>query len=129
MHEFFIIIFKILLQIPETLMWILLKLSLLLLKFHIGRKICFENIFKRKKYSLARLQGIGRFLAIKDSRYLSNIENELCLEYETIRNHEDIFWKQKSHADLLVSGDRNASYFHASFKGQYRKVVIKCAYW
>ncbi|XP_061998932.1 uncharacterized protein LOC133716229 [Rosa rugosa] len=56
----------------------------------------FGNIFKRKKHLLARIGGIQKATDRYSNPFLINLESELIREYETLRDQENLFWKQKS---------------------------------
>lgn len=74
----------------------------------------FGNIFERKRRCRARLAGVQRVRAIRDSRYLTALEGELLTEYNQILVQEELFWQQKSLISWLQAGEQNTRFFHTS---------------
>lgn len=62
----------------------------------IWNKEYFGNIFYRKKKILARIHGIRNFLDHNYSTYLTNLLQDLSIEYFKILRGEEEFWKLKS---------------------------------
>ncbi|KAK8649546.1 hypothetical protein V6N13_130273 [Hibiscus sabdariffa] len=72
----------------------------------------FGYIGARKHMIMVPLRGIQRALSTRTSRYLKNMEIELLIELESVLDHEEPIWKQKSRFDWVAPGDRNTCYFH-----------------
>ncbi|KAJ4828461.1 hypothetical protein Tsubulata_018168 [Turnera subulata] len=84
----------------------------------------FSNIHIKKKKLLARLAGIQRYLEVKPSKFLSDLETELRLEMESILMQEELLWMQKSKSRWLKAWNRNTAFFHASAKVKARRSKI-----
>ncbi|KAL9690527.1 hypothetical protein QQ045_010929 [Rhodiola kirilowii] len=65
------------------------------------------------KERIQRLRGESR------SEESAEMELELCNELDEWLDREELFWRQRSKAELLKNGDRNTSYFHV--KASQRK--------
>ncbi|KAF7811130.1 putative ribonuclease H protein At1g65750 family [Senna tora] len=74
----------------------------------------FGNIFRKKERLLRRLQGIHNRLSMGPNLFLSNLQDELWVEYENVLTQEEILWMQKSREQWIVNGDRNTRFFHVS---------------
>ncbi|XVE55326.1 hypothetical protein DITRI_Ditri03aG0149800 [Diplodiscus trichospermus] len=77
----------------------------------VWNKEVFENIFKRKRVFLARLNGIQMALERYNSDKLKNLENELLKELDEMMLQEDVFWNKKSIRDWTYLGNRNTAFF------------------
>ncbi|KAK8618086.1 hypothetical protein V6N13_115961 [Hibiscus sabdariffa] len=56
----------------------------------------FGHIGTRKRILQARLRAVQRVLCTQNSSFLSNLENELFLELESLLDQEKILWRKKS---------------------------------
>ncbi|KAJ4834585.1 hypothetical protein Tsubulata_040731 [Turnera subulata] len=69
---------------------------------HLVRKLgewnqkVFENIHIKKRKLLARIAGIQRYLELRPSLFLSNLEKELRVELDNVLLQEEMLWRQKS---------------------------------
>lgn len=73
----------------------------------------FGGIGKRKRRTLARLQGVQRSLEVSPSSdFLNTLEQSLREDYEETCMQEELLWIQKSCADWMCLGDKNTSYYH-----------------
>ncbi|KAK9922738.1 hypothetical protein M0R45_031185 [Rubus argutus] len=85
----------------------------------------FGNIFKRKKHLLARLGGIQKATDRYKNSFLLKLETKLITEYESLRDQENLFWKQKSRDKRLQGGDRNTKFFHLTTLVRRRRNKIE----
>ncbi|XP_061998979.1 uncharacterized protein LOC133716290 [Rosa rugosa] len=88
-------------------------------------KDVFGHLFHRKRKLLARIGGIQKARDRHDNPFLINLESELIQEYETIREQENLFWRQKSRDKWLQGGDRNTRFFHLTTLVRRRKNKIE----
>ncbi|KAK8598499.1 hypothetical protein V6N13_094468 [Hibiscus sabdariffa] len=86
----------------------------------------FGHIGTRKRILQVRLRGVQRVLCTRNSSFLSNLENELLLELESLLDQEEMLWRQKSCSDWIHLGDRNTSYFHRKAKIRKHRNRITC---
>ncbi|KAA3486170.1 reverse transcriptase [Gossypium australe] len=68
----------------------------------------------RKKQLMKSLGTIQKALDQSNSRSLANLEMEVRDELESVLNHEELLWRQKTRCDWLQFGDRNTNFFHSS---------------
>ena len=90
----------------------------------IWNKHHFGNIFQRKRRLWARLAGAQKQLAIQENQKLLKLEKELQQDLDTILNHEELFWFQKSREEWIASGERNTKFYHVSSLVQKSKIRI-----
>lgn len=77
-------------------------------------KNTFGNIFKKKRWTLARINGIQKSQSTNFSHNLLLLEKDLISEYNNILAQEELLWFQKSRSRWIVMGERNTRYFHLS---------------
>ncbi|KAH7838491.1 hypothetical protein Vadar_027204 [Vaccinium darrowii] len=87
-------------------------------------KEVFGNIFRKKRWTLARIHGIQKAQGNVFSHNLFNLEKELISEYNKILAQEELLWFQKSRSQWIVMGERNTRYFHLSTIIRRRKAKI-----
>lgn len=75
-------------------------------------KNIFGNIFRKKRWTLARIEGIQKAQETKISHDLQCLKKELSTDYNNILAQEEIHWYQKSRAKWITQGERNTRYFH-----------------
>ncbi|XP_039020825.1 uncharacterized protein LOC120152733 [Hibiscus syriacus] len=80
----------------------------------------FGAIGRKKKELTARLRGIDRVLATRDSTVLQELERHLKEELDRFLEIEEDVWFQKSRSNWILHGDRNTFYFHACAKSRRR---------
>ncbi|KAK5770539.1 hypothetical protein PVK06_046690 [Gossypium arboreum] len=80
----------------------------------------FGNILKKKRTILARLSGIQKSMENYRSRKLVDLERKLQVKMERVLDNEEMLWKQKSHCNWLMLGDRNTKYFHSQANNRRR---------
>ncbi|GAU35182.1 hypothetical protein TSUD_319920 [Trifolium subterraneum] len=76
-------------------------------------KDTFDNIFKRKKELLARLNVIQRSANYGYSSFLDSLEKELQEQLAVTLYQEECLWFQKSRGRWIADGDRNTKYYHS----------------
>ncbi|KAL4354245.1 hypothetical protein GQ457_06G016820 [Hibiscus cannabinus] len=81
-------------------------------------------IGKQKKVLMARLRGVQRCLSHHHSAKMVKLEAKLQLELDTLLEHEESLWKQKSRSDWIKFGDRNTSFFHSRALSKRRRSRI-----
>ncbi|KAL4347365.1 hypothetical protein GQ457_17G005960 [Hibiscus cannabinus] len=81
-------------------------------------------IGKQKKVLMARLRGVQRCLSHHHSAKMVKLEAKLQLELETLLEHEESLWKQKSRSDWIKFSDRNTSFFHSRALSKRRRSRI-----
>jgi len=74
----------------------------------------FGNLFRRKRKTWARLEGVQRCLSNGGPLHLLKLEMRLRSELNLILQEIETLWFQKSRVEALQDGDRNAKYFHIS---------------
>lgn len=74
----------------------------------------FGNIFYRKAWCIARLEGIQRGLCVKSSAILEELEGKVIDELNELLIREHIYWKQKAGIRWIQGGEQNTKYFHQS---------------
>ncbi|KAF7829553.1 ribonuclease H [Senna tora] len=94
-------------------------------KVKIWNREVFGNIFRKKDQLLRRLQGIHNKLCLGPSIFLSNLQEELWVEYENVLMQEEILWMQKSREQWIVNGDCNTRFFHTSTMIRRRRNKIE----
>ena len=62
----------------------------------------------------SRLNGIQRSLALRPSKFLVNLENELLRELDLVLRQEEELWALKSRVNWMIQGDRNTTFYHVS---------------
>lgn len=87
-------------------------------------KNVFGNIFRKKRWTLARIKGVQESQNKNLAQNLIALEKDLVSEYNNILNQEEILWFQKSRANWIVMGERNTRYFHLSTIIRRRKTKI-----
>ncbi|KAF7831804.1 RNA-directed DNA polymerase [Senna tora] len=83
-------------------------------KIKVWNRAVVGNIFRKKERLLKRLQGIHEKLSSGPNLFLSNLQEDLWMEYDNGLTQEEILWMQKSREQWIVNGDRNTRYFHIS---------------
>ncbi|KAK8636045.1 hypothetical protein V6N13_004755 [Hibiscus sabdariffa] len=84
----------------------------------------FSSIGKNKKIIMAYLRGVQRCLDQRRTKGLLKLEQKLLTELETLLDHEEQLWKQKSRMDWIQFGDRNTKYFHVKAVTRHRRKKI-----
>jgi len=74
----------------------------------------FGNLFRRKRKTWARLEGIQRCLSNGGPLHLLKLEMRLRTELNTVLQEIETLWFQKSRVAAIRDGDRNTKYFHIS---------------
>lgn len=87
-------------------------------------KSVFGNIFRNKRWILARIKGVQQAQSDNFSHNLLFLEKELIAYYNKILEQEEILWFQKSRSKWIVQGERNTRYFHLSTIIKRRKAKI-----
>lgn len=87
-------------------------------------KNSFGNIFRKKRWTLARISGIQKSQDKIFSHNMQILEKDLILEYNNILQQEEIHWFQKSRAKWITLGERNTRYFHLTTIIRRRKGKI-----
>lgn len=82
----------------------------------------FGNTRKLKHKCLARLEGVQKELALRQSGFLENLYSRL--EYEELLRREEIYHMQRSHERGLIQGECNTKYFHVSVLAKRAKSKI-----
>lgn len=77
-------------------------------------KETFYNIFRQKRWLLARIGGIQTQLSKGRNSSLLKMEASLRRELDIILDQEEVLWYQKARVDWLKDGDRNTTFFHLS---------------
>ncbi|KAI0522535.1 hypothetical protein KFK09_004915 [Dendrobium nobile] len=89
------------------------KLSRLKQLLRWWNKNVFKNIFVNIKEAEEKVLVMDSlFMENPSSDNLSNLDNAK-LHLFNLQNQEEIYWKQKSSASIILEGDRNTSFFHA----------------
>lgn len=87
-------------------------------------KNVFGNIFRKKRWTLARIKGVQDSQSKNFSHNLISLEKDLVADYNNILAQEELLWFQKSRAKWIVMGERNTRYFHLSTIIRRRKAKI-----
>lgn len=85
----------------------------------------FWNIFRNKRRTLARIEGIQKYLADRFSPYLANLESQLIHQFNQLILQEEILWYQKSRIKWINYGDKNTKLFHISTLARRRRNKLK----
>ncbi|PNX92648.1 hypothetical protein L195_g015788 [Trifolium pratense] len=73
----------------------------------------FEQVLRKKKEIMARIEGIQRSIqSATNSRGRWRLEYKLQSELRDILRKEELMWFQRSRAKWLADGDRNTRYYH-----------------
>ncbi|KAK9929513.1 hypothetical protein M0R45_026609 [Rubus argutus] len=88
----------------------------------------FGNIFHKTQILLARIGGIQKCSDLHENRFLMQLEATLIKEYETIKDQENLFWRQKSKDKWLHDGDKNTKYFHLTTLVRRKRNKIECLF-
>jgi len=64
-------------------------------RIKVWNKNMFGNLFHRKHFVLARLEGAQRAIAIKPNNFLLSMEKQLMEEYNSIMDQKQEFWALK----------------------------------
>lgn len=91
-------------------------------------KDVFGHLFHKKKRLLARIAGIQKARDRFENPFLINLEADLICQYETLREEENMFWRQKSRDSWLQGGDRNTRFFHLTTLVRRRRNKIEGLY-
>ena len=84
-------------------------------------KEVFGNLFNRRKRIEARLKGVQKALAERLSESLLELERALRLEHGKVKELINEFWAMKFRLNLLVLGECNTTFFHASVINRRRR--------
>ncbi|XP_074282823.1 uncharacterized protein LOC141607370 [Silene latifolia] len=90
------------------------QLSTLSTKLQNWNEEVFDNIFRKKRELIARINGCQKKLALVRDKGTIVLEAKLRRELDETLDREEILWCQKSRFDFIRDGDRNTSYFHVS---------------
>lgn len=74
----------------------------------------FGNIFCKKRWVLARLEGIQNAQDPHFSHNLKTLENDIITYFNNILSQEERLWYKKSRAKWITDGKHNTKYFHLS---------------
>lgn len=88
-------------------------------------KNVFGNIFRKKRWTLARIKGVQDSQSKSFSHNLISLEKDLVADYNNILAQEELLWFQKSRAKWIVMGERNTRYFHLSTIIRRRKPKLR----
>lgn len=77
-------------------------------------KLCFGNIFERKKRCQARLKEVKKWLKWQRPSYLEHLETNLIVELNSLLDLEEVFWKQKAKCQWICGGEHNTQFFHTT---------------
>ncbi|KAL7260635.1 hypothetical protein ACSBR1_006322 [Camellia fascicularis] len=84
----------------------------------------FDNIFKKKRHLLARIEGIQKALTDNFSHSLFTLEKNLITQFNNVLLQEEMLWFQKSRSRTITLGNRNTRYFHISTITKQGKLKI-----
>ncbi|KAK8652825.1 hypothetical protein V6N13_126848 [Hibiscus sabdariffa] len=84
----------------------------------------FGSIGRNKRNLMARLRVVQLCLDQKRIRSLLKFEQKLLNELETLLDHEEQLWQQKTMMDWIHFGDRNTCYFHSKAIPRRRRTTI-----
>ncbi|XVF47014.1 hypothetical protein PTKIN_Ptkin03bG0075000 [Pterospermum kingtungense] len=74
----------------------------------------FGNIFQKKRVLLARLVGVQKLLAVRQSQWRIRLEMDIRHELDEVLKQEEMFWFQRSREEWIRFGDLNTKFYHAS---------------
>ncbi|XP_062007342.1 uncharacterized protein LOC133724594 [Rosa rugosa] len=93
-------------------------------KERLDRGFCNGDWRTKKKIAGKNRWDSKVLLCIKDNQFLRKLEHSLTQQYETIRDHEAMLWKQKSREKWIKDGDRNTKNFHITTMVRRRRNKI-----